>query len=143
MVTSETYVAPPTEIPSLSGLRAIASLAVVFTHVTGIGAPGKQAVTINIWAFYSRRARRLLPAYYVWLTAVIVLMTGRITQEMGAAALYLSDYFNAWVKQGIISHTWFLLLIRSQGRRTAHGLRSRALGINGGSLHRFLRARLS
>lgn len=119
------------EIPSLSGLRAFASLAVVFTHVTALAAPGRLAVTlffvlsgflitsllskelarkgtIDIWAFYVRRARRLLPAYYVWLIAVIVLLTGRITPEIGAAALYLSDYFNAWIKQGMISHTWSL-----------------------------------
>jgi peptidoglycan/LPS O-acetylase OafA/YrhL len=206
----------PVEIPSLSGLRAIASLAVVFTHVTGIGTPGKQAVTlffvlsgflittllsrelatagtINIWAFYIRRARRLLPAYYVWLTVVIVLMTGRITRETAAAALYLSDYFNAWVKQGVVSHTWSLsveehfyllwplLLLRCWKARhfrqiiaavviaieiarvalaPAHQLyffysfeaRADALlmgcwlalwAINGGALHRFLRARLS
>ena len=119
------------QIPSLSGLRAFAALAVVFTHVTAIAAPGKQAVTlffvlsgflittllskelaatgtIQIRAFYVRRVRRLLPAYYVWLVAVIALMTGRVTWETGAAALYLSDYFNAWVKQGMISHTWSL-----------------------------------
>lgn len=121
----------PKQIPSLSGLRAFASLAVVFTHVTAVAVPGKLAVTlffvlsgylitsrlsteladtgaIRIWAFYVRRARRLLPAYYVWLAAVIVLLPHRITMETGAAALYLSDYFNAWVKRGIISHTWSL-----------------------------------
>jgi peptidoglycan/LPS O-acetylase OafA/YrhL len=121
----------PKQIPSLSGLRAFASLAVVFTHVTAIAVPGKLAVTlffvlsgylittrlstelaatgvIRIWEFYVRRARRLLPAYYVWLAAVIVLLPHRITMETGAAALYLSDYFNAWIKRGIISHTWSL-----------------------------------
>src|SRR5580704_3643289 len=119
------------QIPSLSGLRAFASLAVVFTHVTAFAVPGKLAVTlffvlsgylittllstelattgvIRIWQFYARRARRLLPAYYVWLAAVIVLLPHRITMETGAAALYLSDYFNAWIKRGIISHTWSL-----------------------------------
>ena len=35
-------------------------------------------------------------------------MTGRITPEIWAAALYLSDYFNAWIKEGPISHTWSL-----------------------------------
>ncbi len=63
---------------------------------------------IRIGRFYMRRARRLLPAYYVWLAAVIVLLPHRITMETGAAALYLSDYFNAWIKRGIISHTWSL-----------------------------------
>jgi peptidoglycan/LPS O-acetylase OafA/YrhL len=119
------------KIPSLSGLRAFAALAVVFTHVTAIAVPGKLAVTlffvlsgylittllsselaetrtIRIGEFYIRRARRLLPAYYVWLAAVIVLLPHRITMETGAAALYLSDYFNAWIKRGIISHTWSL-----------------------------------
>lgn len=136
MVTSDTNTAfadsvRRAEIPSLSGLRAVASLGVVFTHVTAIEVPGKLAVTlffvlsgylittllsselaatgsIRIWAFYVRRARRLLPAYYVWLVAVIVLLPHRITQETAAAALYVSDYFNAWVKRGIISHAWSL-----------------------------------
>jgi len=119
------------QIPSLSGLRAFASLAVVIAHVTTLKVPARHAVTlffvlsgflittllsrelavtrtIDIRAFYLRRARRLLPAYYVFLVAVIALMTGRITMEIGAAALYLSDYFNAWVKQGIVLHLWSL-----------------------------------
>lgn len=119
------------DIPSLSGLRAVASLTVVLCHTVSPIFPARHAVTlffalsgflittllcrekaatgaINIKAFYLRRARRLLPAYYVWLLAVILLLTGRITPEIGAAALYLSDYFNAWVKEGPISHTWSL-----------------------------------
>lgn len=118
-------------IPSLSGLRAFASLTVVLCHVVSPAVPGPYAVTlffalsgflitallcremaatgaIDIRAFYLRRARRLLPAYYVWLSAVVLFLTGRITPEIGAAALYLSDYFNAWVKEGPISHTWSL-----------------------------------
>jgi peptidoglycan/LPS O-acetylase OafA/YrhL len=119
------------EIPSLSGLRAFASMTVVLCHVVSPAVPGPYAVTlffglsgflittllcremaatgtVNIRAFYIRRARRLLPAYYVWLAAVVLFLTGRITPEIGAAALYLSDYFNAWVRQGPISHTWSL-----------------------------------
>jgi peptidoglycan/LPS O-acetylase OafA/YrhL len=119
------------EIPSLSGLRAFASITVVLCHAVSPIFPARHAVTlffvlsgflittllcremaatgtINIRAFYLRRARRLLPAYYVWLVAVILFLTGRITPEIGAAALYLSDYFNAWVKEGPISHTWSL-----------------------------------
>ncbi|MGA2715089.1 MAG: acyltransferase [Bryobacteraceae bacterium] len=119
------------EIPSLSGLRAFASVTVVLCHAVSPIFPARHAVTlffalsgflittllcremaatgaIDIRAFYFRRARRLLPAYYVWLVAVMLFMTGRITPEIGAAALYLSDYFNAWVKEGPISHTWSL-----------------------------------
>jgi len=119
------------EIPSLSGLRAFASMTVVLCHVVSPSVPGPYAVTVffalsgflittllrremaatgavDIRAFYLRRARRLLPAYYVWLAAVVLFLTGRITPEIGAAALYLSDYFNAWVKEGPISHTWSL-----------------------------------
>ncbi len=115
----------------MSGLRAFASLAVVLAHVTTLKVPARYAVTlffvlsgflittllsrelavtrtIDIRAFYIRRARRLLPAYYVFLVAAVALMTGRITMELGAAALYLSDYFNAWVKQGVILHLWSL-----------------------------------
>lgn len=119
------------EIPSLSGLRAFASVTVVLCHVVSPSVPGPYAVTlffalsgflittllcgemaatgtVDIRAFCIRRARRLLPAYYVWLAAVVLLLTDRITPEIGAAALYLSDYFNAWIKQGPISHTWSL-----------------------------------
>ena len=119
------------EIPSLSGLRAFASMTVVLCHVVSPFVAGRYAVTlffvlsgflitillrreiaatgtISIRAFYLRRARRLLPAYYVWLAAVVLFMTGRITPEIWAAALYLSDYFNAWIKEGPISHTWSL-----------------------------------
>jgi peptidoglycan/LPS O-acetylase OafA/YrhL len=35
-------------------------------------------------------------------------LKGRITPEIAAAAFYLSDYFNAWISQGPISHTWSL-----------------------------------
>ncbi|HEX4136276.1 MAG TPA: acyltransferase [Bryobacteraceae bacterium] len=119
------------EIPSLSGLRAFASLTVVLCHVVSPSIPGPYAVTlffalsgflitillcreiaatgaIDIRGFYLRRVRRLLPAYYVWLAAVVLFLTGRVTPEIAAAAFYLSDYFNAWVRQGPISHTWSL-----------------------------------
>jgi peptidoglycan/LPS O-acetylase OafA/YrhL len=35
-------------------------------------------------------------------------LTGRITSEIAAAAFYLSDYLNARITQGPISHTWSL-----------------------------------
>jgi peptidoglycan/LPS O-acetylase OafA/YrhL len=119
------------EIPSLAGLRAFAALTVVLCHVVSPLYSGRSAVTlffvlsgflitlrlldelrtrhtISILRFYARRARRLLPAYYLWLFFVILLLTGRITGEIAAAAFYVSDYYAAWVREGIISHTWSL-----------------------------------
>ena len=86
------------EIPSLSGLRAFAALTVVTCHVVSPLFPGRQAVSlffvlsgflitlrlldeletngmIDIRAFYVRRVWRLLPAYYVFLLLVVLLLT--------------------------------------------------------------------
>jgi peptidoglycan/LPS O-acetylase OafA/YrhL len=119
------------EIPSLAGLRAFAALTVVLCHVVSPLYPGRQAVTlffvlsgflitlrllnelrtrdtIHILRFYARRARRLFPAYYLWLFFAILLLTGRVTGEIAAASFYVSDYYAAWVREGMISHTWSL-----------------------------------
>jgi peptidoglycan/LPS O-acetylase OafA/YrhL len=50
----------------------------------------------------------LLPAYYLWLFFVVLLLTVRVTGEIAAASFYVSDYYADWVREGIISHTWSL-----------------------------------
>jgi peptidoglycan/LPS O-acetylase OafA/YrhL len=118
------------EIPSLTGLRAVAAMVVVCTHVTGLQLLGRHAVTlffvlsgflitfklleefersgkIDIAAFYKRRIRRLAPAYYVCLAVTAVWMRG-VPGELRAAILYLSDYYNAWIREGAILHLWSL-----------------------------------
>lgn len=37
------------------------------------------------------------------MPAVIVLLTREFSQELRAAAFYLSDYYNAWVREGMFA----------------------------------------
>jgi peptidoglycan/LPS O-acetylase OafA/YrhL len=135
--------------PDIEGLRAIAVLLVVAFHcgvphmsggfigvdvffvlsgylITGLlVAEVHKSGRLNLWEFYARRVRRLLPASALTLAAT--LLTGALIlapQELAfagraarAAALYISniffaanaaDYFAPGVRSNPLLHTWSL-----------------------------------
>jgi peptidoglycan/LPS O-acetylase OafA/YrhL len=125
-----------TEIPSLYGIRGIAALAVVFSHILpGQGELGRYAVTcffvlsgylithlmlkeqtrtgtVSLRNFYWRRSLRILPAAFVFLVAVAVLspLDGREIPwaSILAAGLYVTNYFMIFGGySGGVGHTWW------------------------------------
>src|SRR5262245_9846317 len=137
--------------PDIDGLRAVAIISVVGFH---LGLPGFQGgfvgvdiffvisgflittlllkelnhrETINVFAFFARRARRLLPAFFC--VAVITLLLGyiflvpfdseqnRLSESATAAAVYISNLYFARTGDGYFDppsdfypllHTWSL-----------------------------------
>jgi len=65
--------------------------------------------SIDVRAFYARRIFRIMPAYYVFLAAMALLIpTGWLMaqyHDLPAAALYYSDYI---FPAGTVGHTWSL-----------------------------------
>lgn len=147
-------------LPALDGLRAVAVLVVVFYHAGVAGVPGDLGVSgffvlsgflitwlllrendatgkISLRNFYMRRSLRIFPAYYVFITASLVLDTILGDPWMhglrAAAYGYFVNYFNALHGHPTtsIAHAWSLaieeqfyllwpaafLLLRRGGRR--------------------------
>ena len=116
--------------PSIDGLRAIAIISVVAFHIGLPGFPGgftgvdvffvisgflittllvgelRQRGSIDLLAFFARRARRLLPAFFLVVAVTLVLgffllvpIDGeqeRLANSATAAALYISNLHFAW-----------------------------------------------
>ncbi|TAH54030.1 MAG: acyltransferase, partial [Chloroflexota bacterium] len=94
--SSETHNSRLGYLPALDGLRALAILAVLFYHADVLWLPGgflgveiffvvsgylitslllaeyRARNTINLKQFWQRRARRLLPALFAMITAVLI-----------------------------------------------------------------------
>ena len=135
-------------LPGLDGLRAIAVLAVLFFHsAPGIPAGGFLGVevffvisgfiitrglltergrsgSIGMWAFWGRRARRLLPALFLLLAAVVVYSAAferstlaALREDVVAALLYVTNwhliisgqpYFETFTRPSLLRHLWSL-----------------------------------
>ncbi|HYV17866.1 MAG TPA: acyltransferase [Verrucomicrobiae bacterium] len=126
-------------IPGLDGMRALGSFAVIAYHYTPRWAPGGLGVmnflvlsgflitwlllgeedrkgSIGVRAFYVRRTRHIVPAFFVFLfatTAALLVLDKRIVwAQVITASLFVVNYW-----QGIVgdpntafSHTWALAL---------------------------------
>jgi len=174
--------------PDLEGLRAIAVVLILLYHAGVAGLPGgyvgvdvffvlsgflitglltrelRQTGTLDLRAFYARRARRILPASFLVLGATLVgsavvlspIGLWHATPDIAAAALYVpnflfalqtADYFHP-VRTSPVLHYWslgveeqfyllwpaFLLLAYRAGARTAPRMALQVAVVVAGSL---------
>ena len=137
-------------LPSIDSLRALAVLAVIIYHVDVNYLPGgflgvdlffvlsgylissliikeyKKTGSINLYNFYIRRARRLLPAVYFMITVGIVVMVmfnGVLLKKSHLDAIFgyiyssnwwyifhKLDYFDSFGSQSPFKHLWSLAI---------------------------------
>ena len=137
-------------LPSIDSLRAIAVIAVIIYHIDAIYLPGgflgvdlffvlsgylissliikeyKSTGTVNLYNFYVRRARRLLPAVYFMITVVLIIITlfnGVLLKKSYLDALFgyiyssnwwyifhKLDYFDSFGSQSPFKHLWSLAI---------------------------------
>jgi peptidoglycan/LPS O-acetylase OafA/YrhL len=125
------------QLPALDGVRAVAAFLVVFYHFGFTYIPGGLGVliffvlsgflitwlllkedekfgTVSLGKFYSRRALRIFPAFYVYWILYIAFMIFRhhhiLWTQAIASLLYVNNYFQALrgdPNTGL-SHTWSL-----------------------------------
>jgi len=135
-------------LPGLDGLRALAVLAVVLYHAgqtwlpggflgvevffvisgyiitSGLLAEWRETGRIAFGAFWLRRARRLLPALFAMIAALLVLSLvylpaelHRLRSDALAAAAYVTnwslilehrDYFETFARPPLLQHLWSL-----------------------------------
>ena len=137
-------------LPSIDSLRAIAVIAVIIYHIDVNYLPGgflgvdlffvlsgylissliikeyKSTGTVNLYNFYVRRARRLLPAVYFMITVVLIIITlfnGVLLKKSYLDALFgyiyssnwwyifhKLDYFDSFGSQSPFKHLWSLAI---------------------------------
>ena len=137
-------------LPSIDSLRALAVLAVIIYHVDVNYLPGgflgvdlffvlsgylissliikeyRKTGSINLYNFYLRRARRLLPAVYFMITVGIILMVmfnevllkkshldaifGYIYSSNSWYIFHKLDYFDSFGSQSPFKHLWSLAI---------------------------------
>lgn len=137
-------------LPSIDSLRAIAVIAVIIYHIDANYLPGgflgvdlffvlsgylissliikeyKSTGTVNLYNFYVRRARRLLPAVYFMITLVLIIITlfnGVLLKKSYLDALFgyiyssnwwyifhKLDYFDSFGSQSPFKHLWSLAI---------------------------------
>ena len=137
-------------LPSIDSLRAIAVIAVIIYHIDANYLPGgflgvdlffvlsgylissliikeyKSTGTVNLYNFYVRRARRLLPAVYFMITVVLIIITlfnGVLLKKSYLDALFgyiyssnwwyifhKLDYFDSFGAQSPFKHLWSLAI---------------------------------
>ncbi len=134
-------------LPGLDGMRALAVIAVMVYHANSSWLPGgflgvevffvisgylitllliserERTYRISLRKFWTRRARRLLPALFTMMTIVVVWTAvfktnalGQLRGDVIAGLLYVSNYYQIWVGQGYtaagdfapLRHLWSL-----------------------------------
>jgi peptidoglycan/LPS O-acetylase OafA/YrhL len=134
-------------LPGLDGMRALAVVAVMVYHANNAWLPGgfigvevffvisgylitllligehERTGRIGLREFWTRRARRLLPALFTMMAALVTYAAlfdrdelGRIRGDVIAGLLYVSNWYQIWVGQGYTSrlnwvplrHLWSL-----------------------------------
>ncbi len=134
-------------LPGLDGMRALAVMAVMVYHANPDWLPGgflgvevffvisgylitllligehERSGTVSLRGFYTRRARRLLPALCTLLVAITIYTAlfkrdslGQLRGDVIAALAYVSNWYQIWVGQGYtasgdfapLRHLWSL-----------------------------------
>ena len=134
-------------LPGLDGMRALAVLAVMVYHANADWLPGgflgvevffvisgylitllligehERSGTVSLRGFYTRRARRLLPALFTLLIGITIYTAlfkrdslGQLRGDVLAALAYVSNWYQIWVGQGYtasgdfspLRHLWSL-----------------------------------
>ena len=134
-------------LPGLDGMRALAVLAVMVYHANAVWLPGgflgvevffvisgylitllligehERSGTVSLRGFYTRRARRLLPALFTLLIGITIYTAlfkrdslGQLRGDVLAALAYVSNWYQIWVGQGYtasgdfspLRHLWSL-----------------------------------
>src|SRR3954447_20444420 len=134
-------------LPGLDGMRALAVIAVMVYHANPSWLPGgflgvevffvisgylitllligehERSGTVSLRGFYTRRARRLLPALFTLLVAITIYTAlfnrdalGQPRGDVLAALAYVSNWYQIWVGQGYtaagdfspLRHLWSL-----------------------------------
>src|SRR5215213_5820899 len=128
-------------LPGLDGMRALAVIAVMIYHANSAWLSGgflgvevffvisgylitlllmaerEQTGRVDLVAFWSRRARRLLPALFLMLFLLLSYsmifkssVLGKLRGDLIAAITYVSNWYQIWVGQGYTASNDFVPL---------------------------------
>jgi len=65
---------------------------------------------IRLWRFLIRREWELLPSFFLYLAAVLAVVTGRPAMSIRYAALFIYNYAPGSGLESLLSHVWSLAI---------------------------------